>query len=317
MNVQMCRSAHHSRLSASVCRLFATFRLVKSKTDKQKLTDLPVVSLEKTEQIIHVRPLEYNNPYDHTREHRHTYFEIMFFDTGGGLQLIDFQQFEAQPNSCHIIFPQQIHLLRRNGSTGTVVQFVEEVIPSVQVRNQLRQVSFSDKPAIFYENSEERMQSLRPLLDLLKTASEKKTQISNEIAIKYLEALLLQLVEGKQTSTVAQVSEEQKLLFHFQQLLEEQFTHNHSVQEYVKLISTTEKKLAAATKKFLGLSPLQVIHNRVLLEAKRALVFEDTSHKEIAFRLGFDSPASFSQFIKNKTGFSPSELGTQLVDIHK
>lgn len=300
-------------------RLWKSFYLgfVKSKSDKPKVGDLPVVSLEKTEQIIHVRPIEYNNPYDHTREHRHTYFEIMFFDTGGGIQLIDFQQFEAQPNSCHIIFPQQIHLLKRNESVGTVVQFVEEVIPSVQVRNQLRQVLFSEKPAVFFENSEERMESLRPLLNLLKAAAEKGTKISNDIATKYLEALLLHLAEGKQASTNTQVSEDQKLLFHFQQLLEEQFTTNHSVQEYVKLIGSTEKKLAAATKKYLGLSPLQVIHNRVLLEAKRALVFEDTSHKEIAFRLGFDSPASFSQFIKNKTGYSPSELSSHLVDIHK
>lgn len=285
--------------------------------NKPKAGDLPVVSLEKTEQVIHVRPLEYKNPYDHTREHRHTYFEVMFFDTGGGMQLIDFQQFEAQPNSCHVIFPQQIHLLRRNNSTGTIVQFVEEIIPSLQVRNQLRQVSFGDKPAIFFEDSEQHMQDFRPLLSLLKAASEKKTKAGNDIATRYLEALLLQLVEGKQSTVAAQVSEDQKLLFHFQQLLEEQFTHNHSVQEYVKLINTTEKKLAAATKKFLGLSPLQVIHNRVLLEAKRALVFEDTSHKEIAFRLGFDSPASFSQFIKNKTGYSPSELSVHLVDIHK
>lgn len=287
------------------------------KTDKAKPGDLPVVSLERTEQIIHVLPLEYKNPYDHTREHRHTYFEVMFFDTGGGIQLIDFQQFEAQPNSCHIIFPQQIHLLRRNNSVGTVIQFVEEVLPSVQVRNQLRQVSFGDKPAVFYENSADRMEEFRPLISLLKTASEKKTKISNEIATKYLEALLLMLVEGKQATANTQVSEDQKLLFQFQQLLEEQFMTNHSVQEYVKLIGGTEKKLAAATKKYLGLSPLQVIHNRVLLEAKRALVFEDTSHKEIAFRLGFDSPASFSQFIKNKTGYSPSELSTHLVDIHK
>lgn len=298
-------------------RLFATFISLKAKSDKPKLTDLPVVSLGKTEQIIHVLPLEYNNPYDHTREHRHTYFEIMFFDTGGGIQLIDFQQFEAQPNSCHIIFPQQIHLLRRNNSVGTVVQFAEEVLPSVQVRNQLRQVAFGDKPSVFFENSESQLRDLRPLLDLLKTASEKKTKIGNDIATKYLEALLLQLAEGKESVSAIQISEDQKLLFLFQQLLEEQFTTNHSVQEYVKLMNATEKKLAAATKKYLGQSPLQVIHNRVLLEAKRALVFEDTSHKEIAFRLGFDSPASFSQFIKNKTGYSPSELSSHLVDIHK
>jgi len=62
---------------------------------------------------------------------------------------------------------------------------------------------------------------------------------------------------------------------------------------------------------------LQVIHNRILLEAKRMLLFEEIAHKEIAFQLGFDSPASFSLFIKNKTGFTPSELNQQLVKIHK
>jgi AraC family transcriptional activator of pobA len=89
------------------------------------------------------------------------------------------------------------------------------------------------------------------------------------------------------------------------------------VQQYAALLKTTEKKLSSITKKYLGMNPLQVIHNRLLLEAKRILLFEDTSHKEIAFRLGFDSPASFSQFIKNKTGSSPSELHAHLVNIHK
>lgn len=290
---------------------------MKPKSKPEDISSLPVHSLESNEQIIHVRPIEYKNPYDFTREHRHTYFEIMFFDTGGGIQLIDFERFPAKANSCYIIFPQQIHLLKRNDATGTVVQFTEEIIPSVQVRNRLRQVLFGENSAIIFENNPAKMEEFRPLLQMLKNASEKKSATSNEIALNYLQALLLHLVENKETGSAAMVSEDQKQLFQFQQLLEEQFTHNHSVQEYVKQIGGTEKKLAAATKKYLGLSPLQVIHNRVLLEAKRILLFEDTSHKEIAFRLGFDSPASFSQFIKNKTGYSPSELSTKLVDIHK
>ncbi|MFN5318711.1 MAG: helix-turn-helix domain-containing protein [Bacteroidia bacterium] len=62
---------------------------------------------------------------------------------------------------------------------------------------------------------------------------------------------------------------------------------------------------------------MQVIHNRILLEAKRLLLFEKGSHKEIAYDLGFDSPASFSAFIKLKTGHAPSELAKQLTEIHK
>lgn len=290
---------------------------MKPKSKPEDISSLPVHSLDSNEQIIHVRPIEYKNPYDFTREHRHTYFEIMFFDSGGGIQLIDFERIPAKASSCYIIFPQQIHLLKRNDATGTVVQFTEEIIPSIQVRNRLRQILFGGKSAIIFENDRAKMDEFRPLLQMLKNASEKKTATSNEIALNYLQALLLQLAENRETNSSASVSDDQKLLFRFQQLLGEQYTHNHSVQEYVKIIGGTEKKLAAATKKYLGLSPLQVIHNRILLEAKRILLFEDTSHKEIAFRLGFDSPASFSQFVKNKTGYSPSELSAKLVDIHK
>ena len=88
-------------------------------------------------------------------------------------------------------------------------------------------------------------------------------------------------------------------------------------QFYIDKLASTEKKLAEITKKYTGLSPLQVIHNRILLEAKRLLLFEDRTHKEIAYQLGFDSPASFSNFIKSKTGLAPKELTKQLAEIHK
>ena len=99
--------------------------------------------------------------------------------------------------------------------------------------------------------------------------------------------------------------------------MDEQYSSNHLVNKYASSLNVSEKKLAALTKKYLGLSPLQVIHNKLLLEAKRLLTFKKNSLKEISFQLGFDSPASFSLFIKNKTGLTPSGLTDQLAKIHK
>ncbi|PCI98861.1 MAG: hypothetical protein COB15_05070 [Flavobacteriales bacterium] len=59
------------------------------------------------------------------------------------------------------------------------------------------------------------------------------------------------------------------------------------------------------------------MHHRLLLEAKRLLLFKEESHKEIAYALGFDSPSSFSSFIKMKTGKTPSDLQVELEVIHK
>ncbi|MDQ3110205.1 MAG: helix-turn-helix transcriptional regulator [Bacteroidota bacterium] len=279
---------------------------------------LPVHSLDKREFSVHVQDIEYKNPYDFTREHRHDYFEILFFETGGGSQLIDFMELPVIGSSCYIVFPLQVHLLNRGpDACGKLVQFREEVVPSAQIKTLLRQVSFGENPSVLFENNIQKLEQLRPIIQLLKQESEKTTGFSQEITIHYLQALLLLLIEGRESTPGGNVSDERQLLFEFQHFLEEQYLENHSVQQYAALLNTTEKKLSTITKKYLGMNPLQVIHNRLLLEAKRILLFEDTSHKEIAFRLGFDSPASFSQFIKNKTGSSPSELHAHLVNIHK
>lgn len=279
---------------------------------------LPVHSLSRIELPVQVRMIEHNNPYDYTREHRHDYFEIFFFDSGGGSQLIDFNEYPVHEHSSYIVFPQQIHLLKRAPEAkGLLIQFREEVIPSSQIRMLLQQTAYGEQAAIFFEKDSGKLHQIRSILNLIEGATNKQTDISMHMCLHYLQALLLQLLEFRVNFPTMTLSEDRQLLFNFRQLIDLEHRNNHMVQKYATLLHTTEKKLSATTKKYLGLSPLQVIHNRLLLEAKRMLLFENTSHKEIAFHLGFDSPASFSLFIKNKTGLSPSELNLELVKIHK
>jgi len=49
-------------------------------------------------------------------------------------------------------------------------------------------------------------------------------------------------------------------------------------------------------------SPLKVIHNRIILEAKRYLHYTDKASKKIAYELGFENPEHFSRFFKSNTG---------------
>lgn len=284
-------------------------------TDKQSL---PVHSLEAGDMPVFVREIGYANPYDFTREHRHDYFEILFFDNGGGLQLIDFREMPVIKQSCYIVFPRQIHLLRRTpSSNGMLVQFREESIPSTNLQSLLSQVFYSSNAGVFYENDPAKHEGFRAPLQSLQQTVNSGSPFAREISLHQLQALLFMLAETRTNQPASKPTEEQELLNRFREALENRYENNHAVQHYTALLGTTDKKLAAATKKLLGLSPLQVIHNRILLEARRLLLFDDISHKEIAFRLGFDSPASFSQFIRKKTGHSPSSLHEQLAEMHK
>lgn len=279
--------------------------------------ELPVHSLEADSKHLNILPLEHNNPYDFKREHRHTYFELMFIERGGGTQLIDFNKYDLKNYSCYLVLPQQVHLMNRNESTGTIIQFTGEIINSPDLFTLLKRTSFSENAAIIFEDQKKSITKLNALVDLLQEAVRRKNPESKQTATYLLHALVSLALENWNQNDTPTIAEDKNLWLRFVQMVEESYGENIGVQNYIRKLHTNERKLAAATRKYAGLSPLQVVHNRILLEAKRNLLFEEISHKEISFKLGFDSPSSFSAFIKAKTGYTPSELSAHLEEIHK
>lgn len=278
--------------------------------------NLPLHSLERGSKQIHILSLDYSNPYDYKREHRHTYYEVMLIARGGGNQLIDFKNYSAYDFSCYIICPQQIHLMNRNDSAGTILQFSDEMIQAPELLVALKQLPFYENAAIVFENDAHAFTELKALLNLLE-GQARKSDLPGRLAVSHLlHAFVALMLSYHQNKESADLAADRKLLLDFFELLEINYKANRSVQYFINALGSTEKKLGAVTKKHTGFSPLQVIHNRILLEAKRLLLFEKDSHKEIAYELGFDSPASFSAFIKSKTGYAPSELSKQLTEIH-
>lgn len=278
---------------------------------------LPVHSLESDSLQMNILPLDHTNPYDFKQEHRHTYFEIMLIERGGCNQLIDFKQYPGADYSCYLICPRQIHLMNRQTASGTVIQFTEDRIKDPELRVALRQHTCNENAAVLFENRSDIFLELQSLVRLLHTQLERNNATNNQVVTHLLHAFVTSLLEQSYHKESAVPEADKKLLYGFYQLLDTHYTENAGVKFYITQLQTTEKKLSAVTKKHAGWSPLQVIHNRLLLEAKRLLLFQEISHKEIAYQLGFDSPASFSAFIKTKTGFSPSSLTKHLADIHK
>jgi AraC-like DNA-binding protein len=176
---------------------------------------------------------------------------------------------------------------------------------------------FYENSAIIFENRPDLFGELQLLLNILSKHVSKNNSANNQVASHLLQSVISIILENNTSKDNSDRDFVKKLLIDFYLLLEIHFSENVGVQFYIDKLGSTEKRLAETTKKHTGLSPLQVIHNRILLEAKRLMLFEEISHKEIAYKLGFDSPASFSSFIKSKTGLSPIALVNQLAEIHK
>ncbi len=102
--------------------------------------------------------------------------------------------------------------------------------------------------------------------------------------------------------------EDTDVIRNFQALVEKHFKEKHKVSDYAELMFKSPKTLSNTFKKLGSVSPLQIIQERIVLEAKRQMNYTDKSIKEIAYEIGYTEPAQFSRLFKNITGESPSDF---------
>jgi len=98
------------------------------------------------------------------------------------------------------------------------------------------------------------------------------------------------------------------LLRHFNVLVEEHFKEKKSVSEYAEMLYKSPKTIANVFSKNSDLTPLEVIHERVIIEAKLMLLYTDKTSKEIGYDLGYSDPAQFSKLFKKQTGVTTGEF---------
>lgn len=97
------------------------------------------------------------------------------------------------------------------------------------------------------------------------------------------------------------------LVREFNYLVEIHFRSKHSVSQYAELLNKSPKSLSNHFSQSGLKNPLQLIQDRILVEARRQLLYTDKIIKEIAYDIGFEDIQTFSRFFKTKEGVSPKE----------
>ena len=125
----------------------------------------------------------------------------------------------------------------------------------------------------------------------------------------YLNLVLVGVARlAQQLSTPPGPRREGALMSRFQALIHEHAAEGWSVADYAKAMSVTPSRLTGTCRRVLGRSPMQVVHDHLLIEAKRNLLYTAMTVQQVGYALGFADPAYFSRFFTQRTGSSPQRF---------
>jgi AraC family transcriptional activator of pobA len=91
----------------------------------------------------------------------------------------------------------------------------------------------------------------------------------------------------------------------FRQLIELHYRDNLSIDVFAKLLGVTRTHLHDACGRSARCTPLKLIHDRLLEEARLRLENTEFPVEQIAYGLGFRDPGYFNRFFKRLVGVSP------------
>ncbi|MFC3077545.1 helix-turn-helix domain-containing protein [Phenylobacterium terrae] len=96
------------------------------------------------------------------------------------------------------------------------------------------------------------------------------------------------------------------LVARFRALIEQRYRDHAPLEAYAQALGVSLARLSRACRRATGKAPLALVHERLMLEARRGLTFSVMSVSQLAGSLGFTDAAYFSRFFQKRMGTAPS-----------
>lgn len=248
------------------------------------------------------------------------HFCIFIIESGDLTIRIEDRIHLLKPGKVAVVFPDQVHQILAFDTQQSVkmLLFDEVLFCSDILQNELTayNVDLSTRLNCTLLSSDEFQATLRQTVFIAEIYSS-PSLIKREQARFHIKILLLGLIETVHGDHPLILHEADRLHYmKFKKMLNTLFMTQRSVKYYAEQLDISVKKLNTITKKHCGKTVIEAIHERLLKEIKRQMLYSEKSHKEIAFDLGFSSPSALHKFVKAKLDTTPSELQHNLEQIY-
>jgi len=247
--------------------------------------------------------------------HRHQYYEMVIITScveGDFSHSIDFESYPLLAGRVYFIAPGQAHAWNvktyEGEYQGYLVTFNEDFLlkGNKNLAAQLLKLfdPLDSKPYLEYE--ETKFHETFPTMNILE--DEYKKEASDYYLLRSLLETLIYYMSNLKGESIHKGDTGCQRLVEARKYIEKYYKEERNAEFYARKMELSAKRLNEVFKEFLGETVTQVLHRRLLLEAKRELISQSKTIQRISDELGFENPSYFARFFKKHEGLSPTEF---------
>ncbi len=283
-------------------------------------TNIPVFKLYgeaeawHTPDLIHIEEIAYRSRPNNwlIKPHRHAdILQLLYIKQGAAEVLLDGEKRTLQPPGVVLIPMMSIHSFQFSEDiSGYILSLAAPLLRQLQTLLGT-QYTLLDKPLCGPS-----LGSSAPAIDALFTLLNeeyRQAALGRQLLLESSAASLLVLISRAIATQIQNKNPQQQdkgslTYARFIALIEKHYQQQLSIEDYASKLNMSSARLNALCQRIMGKSALQLIHLRLLEEAKRNLIYTSMNVSEIADILGFSEPAYFTRFFKRLTEQSPKDF---------
>lgn len=238
------------------------------------------------------------------KPHRHhNLYQIFFLQESKGYAVIEGKKYSLTNNMLINVPPSSIHGFKFSQNTKGWVLTIPDLYMEHTLKDEQKFLEYLSSS--FIEKCEDKS-LLNELGFIFNSITKEHTKLNNAISLtlRSLTALLISkivfLSPHIKVKLETPISNKLSLLHTFQKILNDNFKKRMSIAQFASKLNITPTHLNRICRSQLNVSALELVNERVLLEAKRLLIYTSLSIAEISYELGFNDPAHFSKFFTLK-----------------
>ncbi|WP_398472009.1 helix-turn-helix domain-containing protein [Tardiphaga sp.] len=254
------------------------------------------------------------------RTHTHPdHHQILLLSKGGGTIEVEDEAWRLTPGTLIMVPAMTVHGFRfKRGTNGLVITVSTSYLRSI-LRDDPDLLSSLARPARFLP------QDLGDSIELNKVFAALEREFvwaapGRSAAIRaylHLIAITVRRLHGKLEKPAKAGTHGVDTVLRFRELIEVSYRNHLPLSALARKLGITTARLNALCRSTTGKSSLELINDRLLVEAKRKLLYSSQNVAEIAASLGYSDPAYFNRFFSKSVGKSPGALRKSFLSTFK